>query len=87
MEEADKLATLIGVMKQRMLALGTSKVLQNRWGDAWMVHLVLRSAPHTIKEEMGRVRAWVEANIPGAEPPDVTVAQVKMEEGDRDRPQ
>jgi hypothetical protein len=34
-----------------------------------------------------RVRAWIEANIPGEELPDVTVAQVKMEEGDRDRPQ
>ena len=52
-----------------------------------MVHLVPRSALHTTKEEMERVRAWIEANIPSAELPDVTVAQVKMEEGDRDRPQ
>lgn len=89
MEEADKLATRIGIMKRRMLALGTSRVLRNRWGDAWMVHLVLRSAPHTTKEEMERVRAWVVARIPGAELPDVAVAQVKVAEGDRDqdRPQ
>ena len=52
-----------------------------------MVHLVPRSALHTTKEEMERVRAWIEADIPGVELPDVTVAQVKMEEGDRDRPQ
>lgn len=39
-----------------------------------MVHLVLRSTLHTTKEEIERVRAWVEANIPGAELPDVTVA-------------
>lgn len=85
-EDADTLATRIGIIKRWMLVLGTSKVLRNRWGDAWMVHLVLRSALHTT-EEMERVRAWVEANIPGAELPDVTVAQVKMEEGNRDRPQ
>lgn len=57
MEEADKLATRIGIMKRRMPALGTSKVLRNRWGGAWMTHLILRSAPHTTKEEIERVRA------------------------------
>jgi hypothetical protein len=36
---------------------------------------------------MGRVRASVEANIPGAELPDVTAAQVKSEERDRECPQ
>lgn len=73
-EDADTLATRIGIMKRWMLVLGTSKVLRNRWGDAWIVHLVLRSALHTTKEEMERVRAWVEANIPDAELPDVTIA-------------
>jgi ABC-type multidrug transport system ATPase subunit len=87
MEDADTLATRIGIMKRWMLALGTSKVLRNRWSDAWMVHLVPRSALRTTKEETERVRAWIEANIPSAELPDLTVAQVKMEEGDRDRPQ
>ena len=38
-----------------------------------MVHLVPRSALHTTKEGMERVRAWIETNIPGAEPPDVTI--------------
>lgn len=38
-----------------------------------MVHLVPRSALHTTKEGMERVRAWIETNIPGAELPDVTV--------------
>ena len=33
MEDADILATRIGIMKRWMLALGTSKVLRNRWGD------------------------------------------------------
>jgi ATP-binding cassette subfamily A (ABC1) protein 3 len=83
MEDADTLATRIGIVKGHWERTGRCEI----GSDAWMVHLVPRSALHTTKEEMERVRAWIEANIPGEELPDVTVAQVKMEEGDRDRPQ
>lgn len=82
MEEADKLASNIGIMKERMLAVGSSAGLRGRWGDAWLVHLVLRSAPATGREEMARVMQWVRREVRGAELPDVDVRVVKGEEGD-----
>lgn len=65
MEEADKLATRVGIMKRRMLAVGTSRELGERWGDSWVVHLVLKSAPRTTEEEMDAIKRWITANIPG----------------------
>ena len=47
MEEADKLATRVGIMKRRMLALGTVSDLGEQFGDAWVVQLVLKTAPAT----------------------------------------
>lgn len=67
MEEADKLATRIGIMKRKMLTLGTTKQLGDQWGDAFVVQLVLNSAPHTTTEEMNRVKDWVTSTIPGVQ--------------------
>lgn len=66
MEEADALADRAGIMARRMLALGTSRQLRERHGDAWYVHLVHEGAPHTSSEEMERVREWVVRNVAGA---------------------
>ncbi|KAF2843000.1 ATP-binding cassette sub-family A member 7 [Patellaria atrata CBS 101060] len=66
MEEADALADRAGIMAKRMLALGTSNALRKKYGDAWHVHLVHRTAPHTSLEDMQTMKAWVERNIPGA---------------------
>ncbi|KAI9691944.1 MAG: hypothetical protein M1820_009652 [Bogoriella megaspora] len=66
MEEADALADRAGIMARKMLALGTSDFLRKKYGDAYHVHLVHRSAPHTSDEEMQRVRTWVKENIPNA---------------------
>ncbi|KAH8731544.1 hypothetical protein GQ44DRAFT_642779 [Phaeosphaeriaceae sp. PMI808] len=67
MEEADKLATRVGIMKRKMLALGTISALGEQYGDAWVVQLVLNSAPHTSEEEMQRVKNWVGESIPGVQ--------------------
>ncbi|OAL06482.1 P-loop containing nucleoside triphosphate hydrolase protein [Phaeosphaeriaceae sp. SRC1lsM3a] len=67
MEEADKLATRVGIMKRKMLALGTVADLGEQYGDAWVVQLVLKSAPNTTEEEMESVREWVRQRIPGVQ--------------------
>jgi ATP-binding cassette subfamily A (ABC1) protein 3 len=59
MEEADKLATRVGIMKRKMLALGTVGALGEQYGDAWVVQLVLKSAPDTTEAEMESVQEWV----------------------------
>lgn len=65
MEEADKLATRVGIMKRKMLALGTVGQLGDQYDDAWVVQLVLKSAPETTEEEMEACKKWVQRKIPG----------------------
>ncbi|KAI1777113.1 P-loop containing nucleoside triphosphate hydrolase protein [Hypoxylon cercidicola] len=67
MEEADALANRAGILAKRMLAMGTTENLRQRFGDALHVHLVSRTAPHSPPEEMERVRAWVLDTWPGAD--------------------
>ncbi|KAI4678327.1 uncharacterized protein J4E88_006848 [Alternaria novae-zelandiae] len=67
MEEADKLATRVGIMKRKMLALGTVSDLGQQYGDAWVVQLVLKSAPETTEKEMEAVKQWVQSKIPGVQ--------------------
>ncbi|CAO2648774.1 Nn.00g097230.m01.CDS01 [Neocucurbitaria sp. VM-36] len=67
MEEADKLATRVGIMKRKMLALGTVGALGEQYGDAWVVQLVLKSAPETTEAEMEAVKEWVRGRIPGVQ--------------------
>jgi ATP-binding cassette, subfamily A (ABC1), member 3 len=66
MEEAEALADRVGIMEQRMLALGTVTHLRHRYGDSYTVHLVSRTAPHTPEAEMERLRRWMVENIDGA---------------------
>lgn len=67
MEEADKLATRVGIMKRRMLALGSVRELGDRYGDAWVVQMVLKSAPNTTSEEMDALKSWALSNIEGVQ--------------------
>ncbi|KAF3061699.1 Retinal-specific ATP-binding cassette transporter [Daldinia childiae] len=67
MEEADALANRAGILAKRMLAMGTTENLRQRFGDTLHVHLVSKSAPHSTPEEMERVRQWVADKWPGAE--------------------
>ena len=65
MEEADHLASRVAIMKRRMLAVGSTRALRRRWGNGFVVHLVLRSAPATDDAEMQALRAWAHAHISG----------------------
>jgi ATP-binding cassette subfamily A (ABC1) protein 3 len=64
MEEADALADRAGIMAKRMLAVGTSDYLRRKHGDAYYIHLVMKSAPYTTDEEITKLRSWVLAHFP-----------------------
>jgi ATP-binding cassette, subfamily A (ABC1), member 3 len=66
MEEADALANRAGIMAERMLAMGTSDHLRRKHGDAYYIHLVMKSAPHTSDSEITTLRSWVLEHFPGA---------------------
>ncbi len=66
MEEADALANRAGIMAKKMLALGTSDYLRRKHGDAYHVHLVTTTAPHTSIDEMDRIKRWIFESFPGA---------------------
>ncbi|KAH8902231.1 P-loop containing nucleoside triphosphate hydrolase protein [Coniochaeta sp. PMI_546] len=66
MEEADALATRVGIMAKRMLALGTTESLRGRF-DTLQVHIVSRTAPRSSEEEMRRLREWILERYAGAE--------------------
>jgi ABC-type multidrug transport system ATPase subunit len=72
MEEADALANRAGIMAKRMLAMGTSDHLRRTHGDAYYVHLVMKSAPHTSDDEIRGLRSWVFGHFPGANIEDKT---------------
>ncbi|KAH8592220.1 hypothetical protein B0O99DRAFT_247938 [Bisporella sp. PMI_857] len=72
MEEADALADRAGIMARRMLAMGTSDGLRQRFGGWWYIHLVLKSAPHTPDFEIMNLRSWVQQSFPGANIEDKT---------------
>lgn len=72
MEEADALADRAGIMAKRMLAMGTSDHLRHKHGDAFYIHLVMKSAPHTSEEEITNLRSWVLEKFPGADIEDKT---------------
>ena len=72
MEEADALADRAGIMAKRMLAMGTSDHLRRKHGDAYYIHLVMKSAPHTSDEEIADLRSWVLEYFPGANMEDKT---------------
>ncbi|KAF2156283.1 putative ABC transporter [Myriangium duriaei CBS 260.36] len=59
MEEADALAGRVGIMAGKMLALGTSDELRQRYGDELNVHVVHKDAPYTSEEDMHRLKDWI----------------------------
>ncbi|KAI1918089.1 hypothetical protein LOZ61_000205 [Ophidiomyces ophidiicola] len=65
MEEADALANRAGIMAKRMLALGTTDYLRRRHGNAYYIHVVHKSAPHTSDQDMENIRSWVSDVFPG----------------------
>ena len=67
MEEADALAHRAGIVATKMLALGTTDYLRKKYGDAYYVHLISRTAPATSMEEMDQIRSWIVTNFADAE--------------------
>ena len=67
MEEADALATRAAIISQRILAIGTTKFLREKYGNVYHVHLVLKSAPQSTREEMIHVEQWVEQAFSGVQ--------------------
>ncbi|KAI5842092.1 hypothetical protein BZA05DRAFT_208292 [Tricharina praecox] len=67
MEECSALAGRAGILAKRMLALGTTEQLRRRYGDKYLVHIVLASAPHSTEAEMNTVNSWISSSFPGAE--------------------
>ena len=67
MEEADALADRAGIMGKKMLAIGTSEGLRRKFGDRYHVHLITMTAPHTSDAEMDSIKAWITANLVGAQ--------------------
>lgn len=66
MEEADALATRVGIISGRMLALGTISEMKARYGKAYFVQLMHRSKARTSKSEMERIQWWVLEEFPEA---------------------
>lgn len=64
MEEADALASRAAIVARRLLAVGTTQQLRKAHSNEYHVHLILRSAPLSSPEEMGRVADWVRAAFP-----------------------
>jgi ATP-binding cassette subfamily A (ABC1) protein 3 len=67
LEEADRLADKVGIMAMRMLALGTSQELRNRFGENLYVQLVLNGAPHVPEESTRKAKAWIEQHLAGVQ--------------------
>jgi hypothetical protein len=65
MEEADALATRAAIISRRILAIGTTKFLREKYGNAYYVHVVLKSAPASSREEMDHVEQWIESTFVG----------------------
>lgn len=66
MEEADALATRAVIISKRLLAVGTTQSLRDKYSNVYYVSLLLRSAPTSSIEEMEGIRSWVLDRFPGA---------------------
>ncbi|SPN99014.1 related to ABC transporter [Cephalotrichum gorgonifer] len=63
MEEADALASRIGILAKSMLASGTIPELRARYGNLLHVHLVHAAAPRTTRAEMDHVLERIRARF------------------------
>lgn len=66
MEEADALCTRTVIMARRILAIGTTQALRQRYNNEYFVNLVLGSAPKSTAAEMRQVTEWVRRTAPDA---------------------
>lgn len=66
MEEADTLAHRTAIISQRLLAVGSTRALREKYSNVYYVSILLKSAPTSSVEEMERVQSWVQERIPNA---------------------
>lgn len=66
MEEADALASRVGILAKHMLDIGTTEHLRAKHGYGFHIHLVLKSAPTSEIEEMKNLKTWVESKSRGS---------------------
>ena len=66
MEEADALATRAAIISKRLLAIGTTQELRHQYSAGCQVQLVLKTAPTSSTEEMGRIEMWATQEFPDA---------------------
>jgi ATP-binding cassette, subfamily A (ABC1), member 3 len=65
MEEADALATRAAILSKRILALGTTDYLRQKYGNVYHVHLVLKTTPTSTRDEMDTVERWISHSFSG----------------------
>lgn len=66
MEEADTLATRTAIISKKLLAVGTTQALREKYNNVYYVSILLKSAPNSSIEEMERLRVWIQNRIPNS---------------------
>jgi ATP-binding cassette subfamily A (ABC1) protein 3 len=67
MEEADALASRVGVMAKRLLDIGTTSHLREKHGHGFHIHIVMKSAPYTTEDEISNLEQWIDQHMSGAQ--------------------
>ncbi|KAM0438528.1 hypothetical protein ACHAPT_001277 [Fusarium lateritium] len=82
MEEANALASRVGILAGRMLAQGTTNELKTRYADGYSVHLAHHDAPNTSQVDMENIWDWARAqfrNLKSVDTDSMHHGQVKFE--------
>jgi ATP-binding cassette, subfamily A (ABC1), member 3 len=66
MEEADALASRVGIIAKHLLDIGTAQHLREKHGHGFHIHLVLKGSPLVDDAEMECIKTWMEQHIVGA---------------------
>lgn len=67
MEEANTLATRAAIISRRLLAVGTTQHLREKYSNIYYASVILKSAPSSTEAEMNTLRSFVTQHIPNAE--------------------
>jgi ATP-binding cassette subfamily A (ABC1) protein 3 len=67
MEEADALATRVGIISRQLLDVGSTNHLREKYGHGYHVHIIMGTAPHSTEDEMRSLQSWIEQKLPGTQ--------------------
>lgn len=67
MEEANTLATRAAIISKRLLAVGTTQHLREKYSNVYYASIILKTAPSSTEAEMDALRSFVKQHIPNAE--------------------